>query len=542
MMSSTNRRRFLGGSLAVAAGAAVGSPLLSACSGPSAGGGPAPVDSTVQLPTYTPSEPVPPDLPPMPEGVLPGYFRYPENPVQQFDGPVGDGSTVELFTVIATGLPTPKADNGYWKAVEKGVGNTLNVNIIPPADYADKLATTIAGGDLPDILQIFQPPPRLPQLLEAEFADLTEYLSADAVKDFPNLAAIPTQSWRACVFNSGIYAVPIPRALVGPIVFRRDDLLEKAGVASEPANYAEWIEQAKAVTTDERWAFGQTLISVAIQEMLGVPNGWKEENGVFTAAVAVPERKEVLARMLELLDAGLFHPETLLPASTDITQLFVTDKVVWEYSNYSAWPEFYLRYGNANPAMDVGGMIPPPFETGVQPTLWQGGGYFAYNALKKADPDRIRQLLTVMNWFAAPFGTKEYLLETYGVEGTHYEMKDGAPVPLKAGATETLVPFHYLADGPEVLYQPGREDVTRKQHAYQVQAMPQTVPNAATGLYSPTAGQKTAPLNQIITEAETEILNKRQPLNSWDEAVTRWKSEGGDEIKAEYEEAFAATR
>ena len=52
----------------------------------------------------------------------------------------------------------------------------------------------------------------VPQFLQASCADLTPYLAGDAVKDYPNLAAYPTNSWKPMVFNGAIYAVPNVRA------------------------------------------------------------------------------------------------------------------------------------------------------------------------------------------------------------------------------------------------------------------------------------------------------------------------------------------
>ena len=40
--------------------------------------------------------------------------------------------------------------------------------------------------------------PNISQILQTQAADLSPYLSGDAVKDYPNLAAIPTFSWKNC--------------------------------------------------------------------------------------------------------------------------------------------------------------------------------------------------------------------------------------------------------------------------------------------------------------------------------------------------------
>ncbi len=73
----------------------------------------------------------------------------------------------------------------------------------------------MAGSDLPDIM-FFQGgiggtnatsntvgasgTSNMPAFMQHALADLTPYLGGDAVKDYPNLAAIPTFAWK----NSGL--------------------------------------------------------------------------------------------------------------------------------------------------------------------------------------------------------------------------------------------------------------------------------------------------------------------------------------------------
>ena len=51
------------------------------------------------------------------------------------------------------------------------------------------------------------------EFLDSQCADLTPYLSGDAVKEYPNLAAIPTFAWKnsGCAYNGKIYMWPVER-------------------------------------------------------------------------------------------------------------------------------------------------------------------------------------------------------------------------------------------------------------------------------------------------------------------------------------------
>src|SRR5205823_12827067 len=73
-------------------------------------------------------------------------------------------------------------------------------------------STTVAGSSLSYILtvSIFGTVIQdLESFLQAACADLTPYLSGDAVKEYPNLANFPTTAWPPTIFDNKIYTVPL---------------------------------------------------------------------------------------------------------------------------------------------------------------------------------------------------------------------------------------------------------------------------------------------------------------------------------------------
>jgi putative aldouronate transport system substrate-binding protein len=66
------------------------------------------------------------------------------------------------------------------------------------------------------------------------------------------------------------------------------------------------------------------------------------------------------------------------------------------------------------------------------------------------------------------------------------------------------------------------------------------VSDTSIGLYSNTGAAKANVLNQAITDGLTEIVKGTQPLSALDQLVSDWRKNGGDQIRAEYEQAFAA--
>ncbi len=68
------------------------------------------------------------------------------------------------------------------------------------------------------------------------------------------------------------------------------------------------------------------------------------------------------------------------------------------------------------------------------------------------------------------------------------------------------------------------------------------VGNPTAGIYSPAAAENGAPLNQMVADKYTEVVTGRAELDSWDQLIEDWRSQGGDDIRAEYEEAIKAAQ
>src|SRR5436190_2062356 len=82
------------------------------------------------------------------------------------------------------------------------VGGTVRVQPADGNTYGDKLPPLLAANKLPDWICI--PGWNTTNLdfgtaVGLKFVDLTPYLAGDKVKDYPNLAAIPTGAWQAGV-------------------------------------------------------------------------------------------------------------------------------------------------------------------------------------------------------------------------------------------------------------------------------------------------------------------------------------------------------
>lgn len=540
--SGSSRRQFLGSAVGLAA-LGLGGTALAACGTSSTSENSQQGNSEVGLPTYVAYDGAKPDLPGTDDGVMPAYLNYPADPKRLVNDPPAKGGEVTVVSqVLAAQLERPDR-NDHWKAINERLGATLKVSGANGTDFDAKVQTLLAGDDLPDLLQITSIP-RLPDVLEAKFTNLSEFLGGDKVKDYPALAAIPTDAWRTCVFNGGIYGVPATRASVPLNLIIRKDTFDEKKVDPNFESAEDLLEAARALTDRSAgvWAFGtepSAFIIPMVQQMLGIPNRWAESGGKFSSDIEHPDTKRAIEFVTKMWKEGLIHPDSIASPTQNSTW-FRGKKTAMIPAGLSSWLVYLQTVTKEGlPASVIDATVLPKFDGGGTATYWRNKNSYSITALKKADPARIKELLGVLNWFAAPFGTEEYLIKMFGVEGKNYTLNNTNPQTIE-GSEEYMYFLNYIASPAEVLYQAGLPDVVKRQHEIQSKIMPTAVPLATEGLFSETLLGDGAKLAKDIKFAQNDIVAGRKPLSSWDDAVAAWKKNGGDKIRAEYEEAFAA--
>jgi putative aldouronate transport system substrate-binding protein len=539
-------------SLPLAAACVPGAPATSAGSatksGASAGAG-----GKVKLPTYVALPNLPAaDLPGTPDGLLaPGYQRYPANLIKSVPQPPGKGGDVNALTASLSTAPTPMDSNPVWQQVNKELGVTLKIPSISTPDYPTRLNTAAAGSDLPDIIAaaIFSTTmPNIADFLSSTCADLTPYLGGDAVKDYPNLANLPSTAWPTTVFNNKIMAIPVAAGGVrsSPLLLARWGDLEQAGITQigSPEEFMGICKQLNNPGT--RWAIGANTLINWLSMVYGTPNVWRETNGKFTKDYETPEFKEAVAYHRSLWDAGLFHPDSpSLQGSPAGLQYYGGKFVFSPHASWSlvAYQTAWERANTADPNFKPRAVLPFSKDGKGRAAQFLGTGSTGTIALKKASADRIKELLGVLNYLAAPVGTSEALLLQYGVDGPDFARDaNGNPVQTPQGLTDTIVPWKNVGGPPDYLFSATSSEYVPVTYQAQKEHFSVTLANPIVGLYSPTDGSKGITLKTTFMDRLSDILFGRQPVSTLDDLVKDWRANGGDTIRSEYEQAFQASK
>ena len=469
----------------------------------------------------------------------------------------GSGGDVTVVTTITGSSPTPLSENPAWQAVNKELNANMKVQVVAASDYPTRLGTIMAGNDLPDMLYVTTATgfatKGVVQFLEASYADLTPYLSGDAVKVYPNIAAFPPTAWKQTVIDGAIRGVPVSRPCLQAVWFVNQTQFDALG-APHPTNGDDFKRILMQLTSPQqnRWGMGAQGPAFGViyngygdcpqAAMFGVPNNWTvDANGQFTKDFETEQFKAALGYVRDLYVAGVFYPDPTLTATT-LKLNFAAGKYAVMYQGWAVYPAEIWDVGRkANPPIQF--RTAAPFSHDASTPIWhQYGVNHGITAIKKGTPDRIKECLRILNYLASPFGSQEELLTHYGVKDIDYNFNtQGNPVPTDKGLVDLNVSWRYIADRPQVLFDPNDANFASQAYAEMQTMMPYLVPDPTVGLYSPTNATSGGPLIQTVLDGLADMVTGRSPLSNLDQLLTDWRKGGGDQIRTEFQQVYATS-
>jgi putative aldouronate transport system substrate-binding protein len=211
----------------------------------------------------------------------------------------------------------------------------------------------------------------------------------------------------------------------------------------------------------------------------------------------------------------------------------------------NSWNDFWPRGLHQDPPTNFDMILPFSAESSSTVQSYITGGYISTNVMKKATPDRVRELLRVVDYLAKPFGTQEDLLITYGLAPADYTIgPDGNPTLTTDGKSRSqYVPWRYLADRPYATYYAGIPNYAK--HVNEVEKVivdPKiAVADVTLGYYSPTGASSAGKqAEQAWTDGLNNIMLGRDPMSNYDQVVKTWQAAAGNKVKQEYNDALAA--
>jgi putative aldouronate transport system substrate-binding protein len=532
-----SRRRFLGLVGASTAAALTAGTLAGCGSESSSGGGSASSASSLDdlIPTHIPFQGVTPDIPGQ-HGAPDGFTAYPREFVQAVAEAPGRGGSYTAMTPLWGPIPPGLGANSFFEYVNGRLGATVEFNFQDGNSVIDKMNAVIAGRDVADITMIpdwvINLIPQFNRAVGELFEDLTPHLAGDAAQAYPLLANLDSDAWRWNVFNQQLHGVPWPAEPFGNWVLYRRDLLEEYGLEA-PTSPDDLFAIGEEVNDPDnnRWAFGD--FNLTMRQVFGAPKQWRYAGGELIHMFETEEWRASIEYMRRVFDAGLVHPD-IVALGDNSKELLNSGQILFNQDGIGAWHEAYMQMLGDNPDFRLD-LMPAFGNGGADPVMHRSDPSAQSVFVRKGmEPEQVEEILGIINYCAAPFGTREYMDYRYGEAGAHHELNDdGAPQLTDTGNAEVNDGYYFISGRPQAITESQYPDFVQWKcdwynHAAQ---FTEDDPFAGIRIQRP---ERFSGAETPMTDRVNDIIRGREDLSALDQAVADWRRDGGDEGREFY--------
>lgn len=342
----------------------------------------------------------------------------------------------------------PEKNSDFWKAMEEKFHVDYTVDWVPTDTYKQKLELVMSSGELPDVMQIQDTSlPSFQKAVEAgAFYDITELLGD--FSEYPNLKNNTNlNAWTLSKIKGRNYIVPRTRGNLDSGLMIRKDWLDKLGL-EVPKTMEEFAAVIETVTAGDPDGNG-------VNDTIGLVPGIDDIDGFWPAAFGTREivRDEdggiIYERLTDsyanyvdymrgLYAKGAVAKEFALIKGQQQEELFTTGKSATYVKN--AWHLYRLNEEckKTDPNAEV--VLIPYLEGPDGYAHIYDLGYFGGMAISaKCSEEKVKRILKFFNDTCAE---ENYNFVNYGIEGVHWEMKDGVPSLTEKGKQEVTNSFN----------------------------------------------------------------------------------------------------
>ncbi|WP_017569464.1 extracellular solute-binding protein [Nocardiopsis halotolerans] len=534
----TSRRRFLG-VVGASTAAALTAGTLSGCgSGSNAGEGSASSAGSLDdlIPTHVPFDGVTPDIEGQ-HGAPDGFTSYPREFIRAVPEAPGNGGHYTAMTPLWGPIPPGLGENSFFDYVNGRLGATVEFNFQDGNTVIDKMNAVIAGRDVADITMIpdwtINLIPQFSRAVGELFEDLTPHLAGDAARAYPLLANLESDAWRWNVFNQKLHGVPWPSEPFGNwVLFRRDLLVDEYGLEA-PTSPDDLFAIGEEVNDPDnnRWAFGD--FNLSMRQIFGAPKQWRYEGGELIHMFETEEWRASIEYMRKVFDAGLVHPD-IVAQGDNAKELLNSGQIVFNQDGIGAWHEAYMQMLGDNPDFRLD-LMPVFGANGADPVMHRSDPSSQSVFVRKGlEQEQIEEILGIINYCAAPFGTQEYMDYRYGEEGVHHELnEDGAPQLTELGNNEVNDGYYFVSGRPQAVTESQYPDFVRWKCDWYNHAAQFTGDDPFAGIRIQRPERFSA-AETPLTDRVEDIIRGREDLSALDQVVENWRRDGGDEGREFY--------
>ncbi|MBB3125477.1 putative aldouronate transport system substrate-binding protein [Paenibacillus rhizosphaerae] len=453
-------------------------------------------------------------------------------------------------------IPEGYEDHPIAQMLEEKTGYKVKYDMLPVDKPEDKLNLLIASSEPYDTMTIGGSN----KALYADYAqkgalvDLTPLID----KYGPNIkASVSQESLDAVKVNGKIYAIPT-RSIeyAGTSLMIRKDWLDKLHL-QVPTTLDELTTVLKEFKDKDPGGNGDKNIPITIKGdapmvdnivgAFGVSNAWNDVDGKLVPRVMDPAYKDYLSYMNDLYKEGLLDPEFAVNKDATVKEKFTNGMA-------GVIP---LHWADIPTIADALKKNIPDAEYVYVPALKGKNGKAGLAVVSGFDsltfvPKASKHPEDAIKWINAKLEPETFKDMSIGVEGVHYNVKDGVYTPIlpkfddergtasnfHSGIDEKNYPVYWQVrvHKDQRLYE-GWEYLNKEQPAEVYFSNPLGI-----APYFPNFSKNSAKLGQMENDYSVKVIVGQESLSGLDSFVAKYKAAGADASYKEINDWYATKK
>ncbi|MFH5183375.1 ABC transporter substrate-binding protein [Paenibacillus sp. TAB 01] len=352
--------------------------------------------------------------------------------------------TIKMMSSLQT--EPPDMNSAFWTGLEQKTNTHLDIDWVPINDYMNKVNIVLASGKIPEVLTVTEvtAPNVVDAINKGMFWELGELLGD--FSQYPNLKNnVPESAWKLMRYNGKIYGLPRTRPPITAADHIRKDWLDKLGLPMPKTMDELLVTLKKVVDSDPDGNGKKDTIGMNFDESYrtafgGITPEFTADGGLYP--------KELTNAYTAMVDwyrkaysEGLMSQEFAVMKDSQYYSMFGSGLAAFYRKN--PWHQYGLEQSakKVQPGAQVEYV---PYLTGPNGTtaVASPGFYGGLFIPKDVPKEKVERILKFYDLVASAEIT-DYI--TYGSEGIHHKVENGAKVMTEQGKKEinntTIEPF-----------------------------------------------------------------------------------------------------
>ena len=455
-------------------------------------------------------------------------------------------------------------NNPILDAIEEKTGVRLSIQYAPNSTYGDIINTTLADKNPPMLMAVTDA--RGPAIIDSAragaFWDLTDFI-ADA-ENYPYLAAGAPAVYQNISIDGRVYGIFRSRAFPRAGIYYRLDIAKEVGFDREVKTLDDLTELAEKLAGYSEDTYALNMCSYAagtisvITVAFGAPNNWGiDEEGNIYPAHKSPAYLEGLNWLRHLREIGGIDDDFINIPTSEWDNIERQSKAFMRFDcldNTHRQQEWFEN--NLGVTEQVFQSVGPLAKADGSITVWPQNNGFAGEIMifkNSVSEEDLPKVMKFLDWCNGPEG--QTILNA-GLEGLTYWVNDDGYryVPDDKADEASNNSKRYLHDlnqlgmgvpgsleDPPAIVNRGVTTLRERYNQLNIELAPYAVADPCFPFVSETAVAYGSELNTTLSNAAVQYIggeiDEAELRAAWDE----WAAMGGDQMTAEYNEAYHAS-